>query len=94
MCIGSQNNIHLLPQTINILLKMKKSFLTFTVIALVLSLTSCKETNARTTEETTVEVLETTIEVPAAEVPVEGVLDSTSTSGTVVKDNTNITSEE
>ncbi|WP_424493822.1 hypothetical protein [Salinimicrobium sp. GXAS 041] len=35
---------------------MKKSFLTFAVIALVLSFTSCKETPAETTEE--VEVIE------------------------------------
>ncbi|MGB7785039.1 MAG: hypothetical protein WBL27_02960 [Salinimicrobium sp.] len=74
---------------------MKKSFLTFAVIALVLTFTSCKETPAETTEETAVEAMETPAEtVEAVETPVEEVVDTTSNGGTVVEDNTNTTSVE
>ncbi|MFV8838463.1 hypothetical protein [Salinimicrobium soli] len=76
---------------------MKKSFLTFAVIALVFSFTSCKETPAENTEESAVEVMETPAEttVEAVETPVEEeVVDTTSTGGTVVEDNTNTTSVE
>ena len=74
---------------------MKKSFLTFAVIAMVLSFTSCKETPAETSENE-VEVMETPAEttVEAVETPVEEVVDTTSNGGTVVEDNTNTTSVE
>ncbi len=83
------------PQTINNSFKMKKSFLTFAAIALVFSFTSCKETTTETTEESTVEVIETPeapVEVEAVETEV--VVDTTSTSGTVVEDITNTPSVE
>lgn len=75
---------------------MKKSFLTFAVIAMVLTFTSCKETPAETTEESAVEVMETPAEttIEAVETPVEEVVDTTETGGTVVEDNTNTTSVE
>jgi len=58
---------------------MKKSILTFAAIALVFSVTSCKETTVETTEETQTEVIET--EAPAEEVietPVVEEVDTTS----------------
>ncbi len=80
---------------------MKKSFLTFAVIALVLSLTSCKETPAENSEESAVEVMEAPVEtsvdtadVDTEEIPVGEVADSTSTGGTVAEDNANTTSIE
>lgn len=80
---------------------MKKSFLTFAVIAMALSLTSCKETPVENSEESAVEVMETpvetsvdTVDVDTEEVPAEEVVDSTSTGGTVAEDNTNKTSIE
>ena len=75
---------------------MKKSFLSFAVIALVLSFTSCKETPAESTEETTVEVETpaTTEEVEAVEVPVEEVVDTTLNGGAVVEEDLNTTSVE
>ena len=74
---------------------MKKSFLSVAVFALVLSMTSCKETPAETAPEETVEVMETPAETPVeeVEVPVEEVTDTTSTEGTVVEDS-NTTSVE
>jgi hypothetical protein len=45
-----------------IIIKMKRSFFTFAAIALVLSLTSCKETSGETEE---VEIMETEMEAPA-----------------------------
>lgn len=93
----SKNDIHLPSQTINNSFKMKKSFLTFAAIALVFSFTSCKETTTETTEENTVEVIETPeapIEAEEVEVEVEEVVDTTSTGGTVVEDITNTTSVE
>ena len=69
---------------------MKKSFLTIAAIALVLSLTSCKETVAQT-EETSVEAIETPAEAPveAVETPVEEVVDTTgASSDSLVQDNT------
>ncbi|MCC8359014.1 hypothetical protein LA313_03815 [Salinimicrobium sp. ASW11-47] len=84
------------PQTINNSLKMKKSFLTFAAIALVFSFTSCKETTTETTEDTTVEVIETPeapVEVEAVETE-EVVVDTTSTGVTVVEDITNTPSVE
>ena len=80
------------PQTINTSFKMKKSFLTFAITALVLSFTSCKETTVETTEETAVEVIETPVE--EVETPVEVVVDSTSTDATLVEDNLNTASVE
>ncbi|GHA37755.1 hypothetical protein GCM10007103_19080 [Salinimicrobium marinum] len=58
-------------KSINNNFKMKKSFLTLAVFALVLSFTSCKETPAESTEE--VEVIEGTEveETEVEEVPVE-----------------------
>ena len=84
------------PQTINNSFKMKKFFLTFAVIALVLTFASCKETPAETTEETAIEAVETPAEttVETVETPVEEVVDTTSNGGTVVEDNTNTTSVE
>ena len=75
---------------------MKKSFLTFAAIAMVFSFTSCKETPAETTEETSVEVMEAPAEtaVEAVETPVEEVVDTTNTGGNVVEDNINTTSVE
>lgn len=80
---------------------MKKSFLTFAVIALVLSFTSCKETPAENAEESAVEVMETPVETPidtvgieTEEIPAEEVADSTSTGGTVAEDNAHTTSIE
>ena len=67
---------------------MKKSFLSFAVIALVLSFTSCKETPAETTEETAVEAVE--IPVEEVETPVEEVVDTASAVETVVEEDTNI----
>lgn len=59
---------------------MKKSFLTFAAVALVLSFASCKEASAETTPETEVEVLDTPAEAPVEviETPVEEVVDSSS----------------
>ena len=76
---------------------MKRSFLTFALIAMVLSFTSCKETPAETTEESEVEVMETPAEttVEAVETPAEEVVvDTTSTGGTVVEEITDTTSVE
>ncbi|MFD2518904.1 hypothetical protein [Salinimicrobium flavum] len=75
---------------------MKKSFLTFAVIALVLSFTSCKETPAESTEETSVEVMETPAETTIEEVetPAEEMVDTTNNGGTVVEENINTTSVE
>lgn len=75
---------------------MKRSFLTFAAIAMVLSFTSCKETPAETTEDTSVEVMEAPAEtaVEAVETPAEEVVDTTTVGGTVVEDNTNTTSVE
>lgn len=75
---------------------MKRSFLTFAAIAMVLSFTSCKETPAETTEETAVEVMEVPAEtsVEEVEIPVEEVVDTTNVGGTVVEENTNTTSVE
>ena len=85
----SENKIHLSPQTINNSFKMKKSFLTIAAIALVLSLTSCKETVE--TEEGSAEVIETPAEttIEAVETPIEEVVDTTgASSDTLVQDNT------
>ena len=71
---------------------MKKFFLTFAIIALVLTFTSCKETPAEATEETTVEAEEIPTEntIEAVETPVEEVVDTTtSNDGNVVEGNTN-----
>ena len=75
---------------------MKKSFLSFALIAMVLSFTSCKETPAETTEESEVEVMEAPVEtdVEAVETPAEEVMDTTSTGGTVVEEITDTTSVE
>ena len=70
---------------------MKKSFLTFAVVAMVLSFTSCKETPAESTEETAVEAVETPVE--EVEVIEEEVVDTTTTQETVVE-STNTTSVE
>lgn len=75
---------------------MKKFVLSFALIALVLSFTSCKETPAETTEETAVEV-ETPAETPeveAVEVPTEEVVDTTLNGGAVVEEDLNTTSVE
>ena len=74
------------PQTINTSLKMKKSFLTFAITALVLSFTSCKETTAaEAPEETAVEAVETSV---------EEVVDSAGTDATAVEDKLNTASVE
>ncbi len=69
---------------------MKKFFLSFALIALVLSFTSCKETPAESTEETEVEMTET----PAEPVVEEVVVDTTGTEETVVEDSIDTTSVE
>lgn len=75
--------------------KMKKSFLTFAAIALVFSFTSCKETTTETTEESAVEVVETSGNpVELESVGVEEVVDTTSTGGNVAEDITDTTSVE
>lgn len=72
---------------------MKRSFLTFAVIAMVLSFTSCKETPAESSEENAVEVMEVPAETPveASEAPVEEVVDTIS-NGETAEDNINTTS--
>ena len=71
---------------------MKRSFLTFAVIAMVLTFTSCKETPAETSEENEVEVMETpavdTIE--AVETPAEEVTDTTATAVEANVDTTSV----
>ena len=47
--------------------KMKKTFLTFAVLAMTLSFTSCKETTTETTDVTTEEVAEPVAETVAEE---------------------------
>ncbi len=70
---------------------MKKSFLTFAVIAMVLTFTSCKETPAET-QEAEVEVMETPAEtIEAVETPAEEVVDTTAT---MAEDNVDTTSVE
>lgn len=71
---------------------MKKSFLTFAVIAMVLTFTSCKETPAET-QEGEVEVMETPAEttIEAVETPAEEVVDTTAT---MAEDNVDTTSVE
>ena len=67
--------------------KMKKSFLTFAALVMVLSFTSCKETPAETTTET--EAIETETEVLEEEVSEEIIVedvDSLSTEATEVEE--------
>ena len=80
------------PQTINNSFKMKKSFLTFAVIALVLSFTSCKETPAESAEETAVETIETPVE--EVEATTEEIVDTTGTGETLVEEDIDTTSVE
>ncbi|MGB7843915.1 MAG: hypothetical protein WBL21_14055 [Salinimicrobium sp.] len=93
---GSENDLHLPPQTIKYLKEMKKFFLNFAIIALVLTFTSCKETPAEATEDAPLEAVETPAEntIEAVETPVEEVVDTTGNDGNMVEDNTNTTSVE
>ncbi|MEG9328346.1 hypothetical protein SAMN04488034_103211 [Salinimicrobium catena] len=72
---------------------MKRSFLTFAVIAMVLTFTSCKETPAESTQEGEVEVMETPAEttIEAVETPAEEVVDTTAI---MAEDNVDTTSVE
>lgn len=69
---------------------MKKTFLTFAVIALVSTFTSCKENAAENSEEKPAEAMESPVQTPIEEIPQVEEVDSTVVD-TLVEDKTNVT---